>query len=165
MSANKYDDHILILPEDEQDERIANGFVLHRAVNDACVRVLSHYRGWGHVVEDFEKNQLKDMLRFPKRRIILLIDFDENSGRREHIQQKIPDELKDRVFLVGSWNEPRDLKAALGGRPLEEIGRLLAEDCHRHTDTTWSHPLLEHNKGELTRLREQVRPFLFEEEN
>ena len=33
------------------------------------------------------------------------------------------------------------------------------------TDTTRSHPHLEHNKGELARLREQVRPFLFEEEN
>jgi len=37
----------------------------------------------------------------------------------------------------------------------------MAKDCREDTDTTWGHPLLRHNTGELDRLREHVRPILF----
>ena len=88
------------------------------------------------------------------------IDFDEDAKRRQSVQAKIPADLQERVFVIGVWSEPERLKTQIGS--YERIGAALAEDCFRDTNTTWSHPLLEHNTAELVRLREQVRPFLFE---
>lgn len=163
MSVSKYADHVLILPEDAANERIANSFVLHQALDANHVRVLPVARGWGRVVEIFELDLCKSLRVFPKRRIILLVDFDEDSSRRAEIGDRIPSDVRDRVFVLGTWSEPERLRKDLGS--YETIGTALAEDCLRNTDTTWSHPLLEHNKGELTRLRDQVRPFLFEVES
>ena len=162
MSVNKYDDHLLILPEDEANEKIANGFVLHGDVVDSHVRVLPKAGGWETVVERFEKDHIQTLRKFPKRRIVLLLDFDEKQERREYVETKIPGDLHSRVFLLGVWSQPERLKAALGAKPLEAIRALIAEDCFRGTSTTWAHPLIEHNKGELVGLRDQVRPFLFE---
>lgn len=162
---NKYDDHLLILPEDEPNEVMANGFVEHHSVLDRRVMVLERARGWLPAVETFQRGLAQSMRNYPKRRVLIVIDFDERENRREYVESKLPSDIRDRVFVLGTRSEPERLKAALNGQSYERIGRLLAEDCLRNTDTTWSHPLLEHNKGELTRLRDQVRPFLFEVES
>ncbi len=162
---NKYDDHLLIVPEDEPNEEMANGFVEHHSVVDRRIMVLERARGWLPAVESLERSLAQSMRNYPKRRVLLVIDFDNENNRREYVEPMIPADIRDRVFVLGTLSNPEELKAALNGQSYERIGRLLAEDCLRHTDTTWSHPLLEHNKGELTRLREQVRPFLFEVES
>lgn len=162
MSVNHYDDHLLIFPEDEANEKIANGFVLHSDVLDSQVRVLRTAGGWNRLVEVFEKDYIQSLRRFPKRRIVLLLDFDESQDRRGYAGTKIPNDVQSRVFLLGVWSEPERLKSALGAKPLEAIGGLVAEDCSRGTSMTWSHELLKHSEGELIRLRRQVRPFLFD---
>jgi hypothetical protein len=37
----------------------------------------------------------------------------------------------------------------------------MARDCRDDTDNIWRHELLQHNAGELARLRQRVRPILF----
>jgi len=96
------------------------------------------------------------MTRYPNRFVVLLIDFDRKDDRLNYAKSQIPDHLEDRVFILGVWSEPEDLKV-----PLEEIGSALARDCREEIDVTWNHELLRHNVNELARLREQVRPILF----
>ena len=161
MSVSKYVDHLLVLPEDDANTKVLNGFVLHDTINSRLVHVLPEAGGWRHVLDEFEEIHVKELRIYPKRRILMLIDFDRREDRRQAVEVRIPADVRGRVFLIGSWSEPEKLRIALG-RSLEEIGTSLAEDCFRDTNTTWSHALLEHNTAELVRLREQVRPFLFE---
>ncbi len=91
--------------------------------------------------------------------MILLIDFDGKVERLTQAQAVIPGNLTDRVFILGALNDPEDLKATLG--PYENIGSAMARDCRDGTNETWGHELLQHNAGELDRLRKQVRPMLF----
>lgn len=53
MSTNKYSNHLLVLPEDEANQEIANGFVLHPQVNQRLIQVLPHSRGWTVLVDTF----------------------------------------------------------------------------------------------------------------
>jgi hypothetical protein len=71
----------------------------------------------------------------------------------------IPERLRERVFVLGTWSEPEELRETLG--TYETIGRALAKDCHDNTEATWAHNLLRHNAGELERLRKHIRPILF----
>jgi hypothetical protein len=91
--------------------------------------------------------------------MVLLIDFDGNQDRLNAVRAAIPDRLQDRVFVLGAWSEPEDLRLDLGS--YETIGKAMARDCRNDTEETWAHRLLRHNAGELERLRNHIRPILF----
>ncbi len=100
------------------------------------------------------------MNMYPDRLMVLLIDFDGKRKRLQYVKAKIPEHLTERVFILGAWKEPEDLKQANLGS-YEEIGLAMAQDCREETNKTWGHSLLRHNEKELVRLRERVRPILF----
>jgi hypothetical protein len=75
------------------------------------------------------------------------------------VKEAIPERLKERVFILGAWKEPEDLRQALGS--YESIGLRMAKDCRDDTDDIWAHSLLRHNAGELERLRKHIRSILF----
>lgn len=100
------------------------------------------------------------MNRYTNGFIVLLIDFDRNNGRLDEARDRIPEPLRDRIFILGARSEPEDLKKA-GLGIYEAIGLAMARDCREETEEIWGHELLRHNAGELARLREQVRPILF----
>lgn len=122
--------------------------------------MLEEAGGWRRVLERFESDAAAFMDRYPNRFMVLLIDFDGNDGRLDDARNKIPERLRERVFILGAWTEPEDLKKA-GLGLYEEIGSAMAQDCREETDKIWGHALLKHNAAELARLREQVRPILF----
>ena len=93
--------------------------------------------------------------------MVLLIDFNGSEGRLENAKAVIPNHLIDRVFIIGVWTEPEALRRANLGS-YETIGRAMAKDCREETDTAWGHDLLRHNASEIDRLRECVRPILFQ---
>jgi len=79
--------------------------------------------------------------------MLLLIDFDQDETRLANIKNQIPDELKARVFVLGTQSEPEKLKKHIAnGKTFEEIGKALAEDCVNETDKIWGHALLKHNR-------------------
>jgi hypothetical protein len=161
MSVNVYLPHVLILPEDEADLEIANGF--HQQIDwdrQRQMQVLNEAGGWMVALELFQAEHIHYLQKYPTRFMVLLIDFDAKEGRWGYAQTYIPEHLKDRVFVIGSQKEPEDLKRAKLGS-LEKIGAELAEDCRGGTDTTWGHEMLKHNADELARLRELIRPILF----
>lgn len=152
--------HVLVLPEDEADSRLANAFHLEVDLNrQRQMQVLLHAGGWRSVLERFKSYHVPRIRRFPNRFMVLLIDFDNKEDRLAIAKAAIPEDLAERVFVLGALGTPEELRNALG--PYETIGSKLAVECHEETDTTWNHPLLEHNASELDRLREHVRPILF----
>ena len=161
MSANKYLPHVLVLPEDDANSQLANGF--HLQVDSARYRqmdVLPVAGGWNEVLKCFLSDQVPYMNHYPRRYMVLLIDFDGREERLQDAKARIPAHLSDRVFILGALSEPEALKRADLG-PFETIGSALAEDCREEADTTWGHELLRHNARELDRLRVSVRPILF----
>jgi hypothetical protein len=160
MSVNKHLWHIVVFPEDDANLAIVNGFLLHRQLNARSIRVLGCAGGWKAVMEKFTKEHMPEMRQYPERRFLLLIDFDKKERRIDDIKKKISDDVKDRVFVLGSLSNPEELKKSLG-KSFESIGESLAANCSDNTDGLWSHDLLRHNKAELKRMSDSVKPFLF----
>lgn len=122
--------------------------------------MLEEVGGWTEVLDRFKSDHIIEMERNANRFMVLLIDFDGKESRLEKAKAVIPEHLKERVFVLGAWTEPEDLrKANLGS--YETIGRAMAKDCSDDTYATWGHQLLQHNANELDRLRKHVRPILF----
>lgn len=159
MSVNNSRPHVFVLPEDDANRQLANGFLLDPTLSPT-IRVLEEVDGWREVVNRFLLDHLAGMRRYPGRSLILLLDFDGDAGRLDWVKARIPEDLVERVYVLGALREPEDLKRA-GLGSYETIGLALAEDCREETDRTWAHPDLRHNAGELQRLRERVRPILF----
>jgi len=160
MAVNKHRPHVFVLPEDDANRQLAIGFAIAVAMRfSRQIYVLPVAGGWTQVLERFLSDEVVDMENCPDRYMILLIDFDSNEQRLKDATSRIPEHLKEKVFILGVWSEPEELKKALGS--YEAIGSAMARDCREETDTTWDHNLLRHNAGELTRLRKHVRPILF----
>jgi hypothetical protein len=156
---NKYRPHVLVLPEDDANRQLANGFLLE-VTRSRRMQVLPVAGGWAEVLRSFQSDHVGQMDRFPERRMILLIDFDNREDRLNEARAVIPHELNDRVFVLGVWSQPEDLRRA-NLRSYETIGKVMAEDCRAGTETIWGHDLLRHNAPELGRLRRHVQPILF----
>jgi hypothetical protein len=159
---NKYKKHILVLPEDEANIQIANGFVLHPNLNDRAIQVMPPLRGWKKVVEAFTEEYAPEMMgKYSDRMIVLLMDFDNNyESRLSYVKDQIPEDLKARVFVLGVLSEPENLSRDIN-KDFEKIGEALAKDCPDKTNELWGHNLLKHNKAELDRMASSVKPFLF----
>jgi hypothetical protein len=161
MKINRYTPHIIVLPEDRANEEIANGFSQNLNVNYNIIQVDRPAGGWTKVVEKFTEVHVPEMRIYSRRMIVLLIDFDKREDRLGYIENQIPEELKDRVFVLGAQSNPESLKRDTKKKTFEDIGEALAKDCSDNTNELWGHPLLEHNKTELERMILAVKPFLF----
>ena len=160
MSVNRYLPHVVVLPEDDANRQVANGFLRDQYLSFWRIQVLEEAGGWNKVLECFLSDHVAAMKRYTGRFMVLLIDFDGEEGRLQDAKALIPGNLQDRVFVLGALSEPEALKRAIPGS-YETIGLALARDCREKTNTTWGHNLLRHNASELDRLREYVRPILF----
>jgi hypothetical protein len=160
MSVNKYRPHVLVLPEDDANRQLANGFQLDPLLNTRRMQVLEVADGWRKVLDCFKQEHVPEMKRNQNQFMVLLIDFDKREDRLDIVRAEIPPDLKDRVFVLGVWDEPEKLRQDLGS--FETTGLALAKDCRDNAEVTWSHNLLCHNASELERLRKHVRPILFE---
>jgi hypothetical protein len=158
---NKYALHVYVIPEDDRDRQIADGFVLHHQVKDARILVVPPAGGWPEVIKTFRDDYVKFLRNYRLAHVVMLIDFDGHvDERRVQVEQQIPDDLKERVFVVGSKDEPETLKKALN-ISYEEIGKSLANDCAAGTVQHWGHEQLHHNEAVLQRMVQTVKPFLF----
>ena len=117
--------------------------------------------GWKKVLEVFLCEYLPLLRRYTDGHVVMLIDFDEDDDRLKKIEAEVPDDVKARVFVIGSKDEPETLKGELK-MPLEKIGGALAQDCLAGDLGLWEHQQLSHNGPELKRLEQIVKPILFE---
>jgi hypothetical protein len=150
--------HVFVLPEDEANRRLANEFNL-RVDQLRNMQVLPEAGGWAEVLDLFATKHVAEMHRWPHRFMILIIDFDSDGDRLRIAKDRVPRGLRGRVFILGAWSNPEVLRARLG--PYETIGLAMANDCRDGTSATWEDEHLQHNAGELDRLREHIVPILF----
>ena len=160
MSVNKYLPHVFVLPEDDANRQLANGFLLEPSLRNRKIQILEEAGGWQEVLNRFRTEHVPLMDRTPNRHMVLLIDFDGREDRLGAARAAIPSHLAEKVFVLGAWTNPEQLRQSLG-RPYEAIGLEMAKDCLDERKTTWGHRLLGHNASEVERLRNQVRPILF----
>lgn len=161
MSVNVYKPHVLVVPEDNADRDIANGFLLYPSLKPRNIQVLPCVGGWGKVLGSFLEDHVAGLRRYPNRYLVLLIDFDDHvEERTAKFKAHIPHDLVDRVFLLGTSSEPEPLKKQYGDS-LENIGKALAAECCADETALWSHPLLSHNAVERARLNAKVKQILF----
>ena len=63
-------------------------------------------------MEQLTNDYAPEMRKFPQRMIILLIDFDEDENRLSYVKSQIPEDIKERVFIVGAQSNPENLRKA-----------------------------------------------------
>lgn len=161
MSVNKYKPHLYIIPEDDADRQIADGFVLHPRVAASQVQVVGPAGGWVRVLEIFLKEYIPLLRQNNNTYVALLIDYDgQPAERRGRFRDAIPEDLRARVFVVGPLDNPEALRQALG-KSYEEIGGSLADDCDGDTADVWEHEQLHHNNDDRIQMITSVKPFLF----
>jgi hypothetical protein len=160
MSVNKYRDHILVLPEDQANSDIVNGFLLNQLHDPRAIDVLPPAGGWSRVRDEFAETHITEMRKQSLRYMILIVDFDKHDDRLSAMQQVIPGDLKNRVFVVGVWSKPEELRVDTG-YSLEKLGGKLALECSDGSRTLWNHVLLRHNAPEVARMTNCLRSFLF----
>lgn len=158
---NKKQPHVYALPEDDADRQIADGFCLHPGVDTRRIQVMPPVGGWEYVLHKFVDEYISILRRHPDAYVVMIIDFDGRTDeRRAQFDQSIPTDLKTRVFVLGSKDNPETLRRELK-RGLEAIGILLAQDCDQGTMQVWNHPQLAHNDADRQRLDQTVKSFLF----
>jgi len=159
---NRYKDHLYIIPEDDRDRQLAQGFRLYDQVNTQRIQIMPPAGGWANVLAQFQTEYVQQLRQYPLGRVVLLIDFDGDYGnRRGRFGTDIPVDLRERVFVVGARETPEELKRELG-QSFEEIGKSLADACYRGVDGHWGHDHLRHNDPDRHRLVRDVKPFLFQ---
>lgn len=150
---------MFVLPEDDANRQLAVGFVLDISPQrSGQIKILPVAGGWTKVRDGFLSNEVRGMETYPQRHMVLLIDFDKSPTRLADVTKGVPEHLRARVFILGVWSEPEDLKSV----SKEKIGKALAQDCRDETALAWNHELLRHNEDERGRLRLCVRPILFQ---
>lgn len=161
MSVNDYQPHVLVLPEDDANRQVVNGFLLDPSLNQRAIQALPIAGGWPKVHADLSASQVALLRRYPKRHLVLLIDFDgEVAERTQRFKEAIPEDVQDRVYLLGTLDEPEPLRKACGVS-LEKVGEQLAQACALDEVGLWGHEMLQHNQPEVQRLIQNVKPFLF----
>lgn len=161
MKVNREKEHLLVLPEDDANRQIFNGFINHLNVKNSAIQVLPIADGWKKAVDQLKIDNGLGMGQYPQRRIVLIVDFDKKENRLSYVEEQIREELRERVFVLGVQSNPEDLKRATK-KSFEDLGKALAQDCSDNTNELWGHHLLKHNKRELYRMASSVKPFLFQ---
>lgn len=161
MSKNKYKDQVWVLPEDDANRQIAEGFKLEASVKERNIHVLPVAGGWTVIRDCFGREYNRILGEYSRCRMVVLVDFDQRGPERaEDVLAGVDAALRDRVFVLGAHDEPERLKTSLR-MTYEQIGKALAKECKDGTRSTWEHQLLMHNRSELERMVLQVRPILF----
>jgi len=161
VSVNVYKPHVIVLPEDDANREIANGFLLDPSIKIRNIHPINPAGGWVKVLNQFLVDHVPELRKWPERHMVLLIDFDgQVDSRTEQFETQIPVDVRDRVFLLGTKSEPESLRKQYGDS-LENIGKALAAECYQDKTSLWNHCLLSHNAKERTRLNAKVKAILF----
>lgn len=156
MSANKYQRHLLVIPEDDANRDIVTGFRNHRSVDSRQIQVANVAGGWKKAAEKFVQDYAQPMReKFRMRHVLILIDFDERENRFESVQKMIPEDLRNRVFIMGCQDEPERVRASTG-LTKEKLGEALAQACVSGESGLWGNQILAHNLPELRRMQTTI---------
>lgn len=154
MSVNYYKEHLYVILEDEEYQKIMNGVNLSHHIDSAVIKISNFSDGWGKVFKDFQSS-IKLLKKFQERHILLLMDFDyEFDSRLEKFHKSVPEELKNRVFILGIDNKESEDLAKYFKCNTEEVGKKLVKDCPDSDLSSWKNTHLECNLSEIERMKQ-----------
>jgi hypothetical protein len=157
--SNKYEPHLLVIPEDEANRQILTGFNTHLDVNSRRIQVEPVAGGWKKALEKFKSDHITGMNRYDRRHVLIVIDFDRHPERLEMARDYIPENLRERVFVLGCLSEPERIREVTG-MTKEQLGEALAEACVCGQGDVWNSEMLLHNETELERMKRTICPHL-----
>ncbi len=160
MSPNDYKPQLIVLVEDDTHRQIVNGFCLDLNVAMDRIHLLQEARGWVNVKDKFEKIYIPKLRQNVNKHILLIIDWDIYQNRGTYVQEYIPEDIKNRVFILVFNPNPEILRNDTK-KSFKNIGKALAKACSERENGLWEHPVLLDNKPELERMILSVKPFLF----
>jgi hypothetical protein len=161
MGVNKERPHLVVIPEDEANLQLVNGFIGYFAVNSRQLGLESPAGGWMPALTLFRSDYITYLRKHRQGYVVILIDFDgQGDARRATCEEEVPDDLKGRVFVLGTRDEPEALRREIK-QSLESIGESAARDCAQNHTHFWGHDHLTHNLTELARLLPIAHPILF----
>jgi hypothetical protein len=152
LALNKYLPHLIVIPEDDANRQIAVGFTL--GCQTKQIRIENHCRGWSDTLDVFLRAHGNDMRLYQARYVVLIVDSDGQNERISSIRQQLPADIAQRVFVLGCFDEPENLKSEIGS--FESIGKIIAKECIDGQHTIWQNKHLIHNIEELNRLKAQA---------
>jgi uncharacterized protein YcgL (UPF0745 family) len=154
MSVNKERPHLLVIPEDDANRQLIEGFRNHLSIDPRKIHVENVAGGWIKALELFRDSHVSLLRKYGQRQVLILIDFDDKK-RLEKAKEYISDEVRKRVFILGSSSDPEELASTLK-MSKENVGLALAEACVSASDDLWQSQLLSHNQDELARMKESI---------
>ena len=98
------------------------------SINKYHKHILPPAGGWTKVMDFFKNTHVSRMNQYQDRMMLLLIDFDQDEKRLDYIKNEIPNDLKERVFILDTLSEPEELKKNIANLTSLAIPRL---DCTR----------------------------------
>lgn len=91
MALNKFKPHVYILPEDDANRQLANGFLLHHQLATRSVQVRSPAGGWRKALFEVFPDEYLPLLKQSKDcHVVILIDFDEDKDRLSTFFDSLP---------------------------------------------------------------------------
>lgn len=148
---NRYKPHVLVVPEDDANRQLANGFLQNPALNLRAIQVLPPAGGWVKVLNNLLNDYRAMLGEFPECHLVLLIDFD---GHVEARLARFKDSLSAKV---------RDLLRK--APPLQDINMLtslLLATADEYAQDSYSRVA---SCGSQVELMEVIEEWLYEHTN
>lgn len=161
MSVNNYRPHLKVLCEDKINQDMVRGFVMGIFNVSQRIEIIQDVAGGCHKAKVLLENiWIEKLLKYPTMFLLIIIDFDKDINRITYMRENIPEELKDRVFILGCFDEPEKFKqyarekiGSKKGIPSESIGKVLFLECKDDNLELWQSEHLKHNLQEIERLK------------
>ena len=157
---NRHKPHIYVIPEDDANRQIAVGFELDYRLRSRVLQVMKPAGGWRVVIDMIIHEYIVMLQSNLNANVVGIIDCDGHEARIAEEFIRIPENLRDRVFILGTLREPENFKESVR-LSFEKIGRKLADECFCDEFEIWNHEDLIHIKDEVRRAKSTLRPILF----
>lgn len=157
MSVNRYQPYLIVLFEDQAYKDIFLGFEMfdHKQISMKPV-----FQGFDDVffqLTNSDSLTSKELRQYNSSYVLALIDADLDSQSESKINQlrdALPNEYKDRIFIMGSKYEAEHIKRAIINEgKWEKISQKLENSCRAGDCKLWEDEMLKHNIGEIISLK------------
>lgn len=160
MGLDKYKPGLYVIPEDDADRQIADGFVNDLRVKNV-VQVMPLAGGWKKVIKEIVDVYIPILRKYKELRVVGVIDCDGRENRILTELKEIPVDVRKRVFILGTLITPEEFKASVGLH-FAPLGEKLAQECFDENFELWNHEHLIFLENEVNRAKEELRPILFD---
>lgn len=158
---NRHRPHVYVIPEDDANRQIAVGFELDYRLRSRALQVMKPAGGWRVVIDIIIDEYIPILQSNPNANVVGIIDCDGYEGRISEEFDRIPENLSDRVFILGTLRNPETFKRSVR-LSFEKIGGKLADECFCERFHLWDHGDLIHVRDQVQRAKSILRTILFD---